>query len=150
MTNAIAILLEDLERARAAEREAESRVKAALLDAFAQALKPGAIVSKPWRGGAFGAISTVNGNDHNASSFEIVGKPGIREIPPHPCLTKVYVDAYPLNAGGKRLSARTARGHLADHARIAITLARDGGPDDTRSSTELLLAAIEYQPEKAS
>jgi hypothetical protein len=133
--------LATMRRHRDAADEAERDVTAILLSAIEPSLKPGTVIDKAGR--RFGRVVTVNGNDRNARRFEIVGAPSIPEIPSHESLTRVRIDAYPLNESGVRLSGRTARGHYDEHVRIEFQLAIDRGPDDARPCEDMLIEAIE-------
>jgi hypothetical protein len=141
ITGELRAALGTLKQHREAADAAESAVTALLLEAIGPSLKPGTIIDKASR--RFGRISTVHGNDRGARRFEVIGAPSIREIPSHPSLTRVLIDAYPLNSTGLRMSGRTSRGHAADHVRISFQLAIDRGPDDQRPCDDMLAEAVD-------
>lgn len=141
ITGELRAALDTLNQHRDAARAAERTVISLLMEAIGPSLKPGTIIDKASR--RFGRVSTVHGNDRGAHRFEVIGAPSISEIPSHPSLTRVCIDAYPLNATGLRMSGRTSRGHLADHVRISFQLAIDRGPDDARPCDDMLAEAVE-------
>ncbi|HJV96657.1 MAG TPA: hypothetical protein VJ608_11500 [Albitalea sp.] len=109
-------------------------------------LRPGMVLKK--HGSDFGVVSVAHGNARGASHFEVVTEPRISKLEiVHPSLTQFVVDAYPLNAEGKRMSGRAgnARGYAGrdtDTVSLSVYLCADMGPDDQRSCNDRVAETI--------
>lgn len=106
-------------------------------------VQPGTVL-KPYQG-PFGRMSVVKGTARGASQFEVAGPAQLVQLNiVHPHLSQFEVLAYPLNDAGKPMSGRAgnSRTSKGNALTLRVGLAADGGPDETRSSLELLLETV--------
>lgn len=118
-------------------------LKAELLKAIGKFIKPGAFVKHV--ASPFGRVRVVAGNARGAQTFEIAGIPWIEELRiRHPHLTRVSVEAFPINDAGRRLSGRAgnASAGRGDTVTLSMYLADHGGPDDNRSGNDLVVDVV--------
>lgn len=77
----------------------------------------------------FGRVRVALGSAHGGRRFETVSTPRLQLDRSHLSLSIFRVDAWPLNAAGKRLGAGVT---------LSIDLFGSKGPDDNRTDTQLL------------
>jgi hypothetical protein len=136
------LLALEFAQTKAAELDtAVSELRTQLHRSLSRLVKVGDIIDHR----SFGRINVVSGNSRNAHRFEVASEARLREInTTHPELTKFYIEAWPVNDGGKRMSGRagnSSRGQISDVLILGIQLC-DFSIDDRSSGNDLVMRLV--------
>ncbi len=132
--------LEDAQEKGRILAAAMQELSAQLGRALAILVREGAVIDRL----SFGSITVAGGNARGAQQFEIAGPARLEPVSLiHPELAKFLVDAWPLNADGKRLSGRAGNSSLArgDTVTLSVQLCQFS-PDEALSGNDLLMKFV--------
>lgn len=122
---------------------ATAALRAMLTEVARDTVYPGRIIEEGTR--EFPRLRVAGGNSRKARRFEVVSWPMVFDLKPRSAsLTKVSVEAYPINDAGKKLSGRAGNSQCAhgDAVTIHYDLCGAVAFDDKRSDAEILLDAV--------
>ena len=139
----VLMLLEEAQELNDKTEALHEDLKTELLKAVGVFVRPGAKLKS--YADPFGHIRVTAGNARGCQSFEVAGTPRIEELRlRHPHLTRLSVEAFPLNDDGRRLSGRAGNSSKgrSNTVTLAFYLAESRGPDDNRSGTDLVVECV--------
>lgn len=113
-----------------------------LLSVVKQVIKPGFVLAPR----QFGRISVVAGNSRGAVNYEVAEAPTtVKFSPQHPTLARFLVNAWPLNAEGKRLSGRAGNSSRSNDGTVslAVEICRFN-LDDPSPDADILVRGVQH------
>lgn len=136
-------VLQEAQAAQARFNELQKQLGDALLAVVNSRLPAGTVIelAQP----VFGRVTVTAGNGRHAQAFEVAGAAQLVSLQVRaPNLSRFAVEAYPLNAQGKRLSGRAGNSSMGrgDTVTLAFHLADGRGPEDLRPANDILLDAL--------